>query len=95
MPSTTLIADSGYQGIYQYHSNSKIPIKNSKKNPLTKENKKFNRELSSKRIIIENVFSSLKIFKILDSKYRNRRKRLPIRFNLICAIYNLNALSDF
>ncbi|MGI1793895.1 IS5/IS1182 family transposase, partial [Acinetobacter variabilis] len=34
-------------------------------------------------------FGSLKTFKILAERYRNRGKRLALRFNLIAGIYNL------
>ncbi|KAF0850886.1 transposase [Spiroplasma poulsonii] len=46
------------------------------------------------RIIIENIFAILKKFKIITEKYRNRRKRFGLRFNLIASIYNLQLL-DF
>jgi hypothetical protein len=36
----------------------------------------------------ENVIGRLKRFKILSDKYRNRRKRFGLRFNLIAGIYN-------
>ncbi|MCK8641681.1 hypothetical protein M1L59_13405, partial [Acinetobacter schindleri] len=42
-----------------------------------------------RRIGIEHVFGSLKTFKILAERYRNRGKRLGLRFNLIAGIYNL------
>ena len=64
------------------------PKKNTKKNPLLKEEEKENKELSSKRIFVENVIGSVKRFRILFSTYRNRRKRFSLRFNLISAIYN-------
>ncbi|KAF0849917.1 Transposase DDE domain [Spiroplasma poulsonii] len=44
------------------------------------------------RIIIENIFVILKKFKIITEKYRNRRKRFGLRFNLIASIYNLQLL---
>ncbi|KAF0850194.1 transposase [Spiroplasma poulsonii] len=44
------------------------------------------------RIIIENIFTILKKFKIITEKYRNRRKRFGLRFNLIASIYNLQLL---
>ncbi|MCE7935044.1 MAG: IS5/IS1182 family transposase, partial [Chlorobi bacterium CHB2] len=47
-----------------------------------------NREHSRKRIVIEHVFARLKVFKILSERYRNRRKRFELRFNLIAAIHN-------
>jgi hypothetical protein len=83
-----IITDSGYLGIKKMHSNSDLPKKRSKKNPLTKEDKKTNQELSRKRVLNENVIGSLKKFAIISDKYRNRRKRFGLRFNLIAAIYN-------
>ena len=38
--------------------------------------------------MIEHVNRTLKIFKILSEKYRNKRKRFGLRFNLIAGIYN-------
>ena len=81
-------ADSGYQGLQQKHGKVLLPKKNSKLRKLTKEEKRANRELSSKRIKVENVIRRLKIFRILGERYRNRRKRLGLRFNLISGIYN-------
>ena len=81
-------ADSGYQGLQKKHAKVLLPKKNSKLKKLTKEEKKANRELASKRVKVENVIRRLKIFRILGEKYRNRRKRLGLRFNLISGIYN-------
>lgn len=81
--------DSGYQGHQKVHPNTDLPIKKTKKNPLTKEQKLTNKNQASKRVIVEHVIGSLKKFKILNTKYRNRRKRFELRFNLICGIYNL------
>ncbi|TCB50820.1 transposase, partial [Acinetobacter terrestris] len=49
----------------------------------------YNQEINKRRIAIEHVFGSLKTFKILAERYRNRAKRLGLRFNLIAGIYNL------
>ena len=38
--------------------------------------------------MVEHVIRSLKIFRILAERYRNRRKRFGLRFNLIAALYN-------
>ena len=83
-----LLADKGYQGIKKYHKNSKTPYKKTKKTPLTLEQKKENSQLASQRIVVENVIRCLKIFRILSSRYRNRRKRFGLRVNLIAGIYN-------
>ena len=79
----------GYQGIGSIHSNSALPKKKTKKNPLTKEDKRKNRDLSSERALNENVIGMIKRFKIVSDRYRNRRKRFGLRFNLIAAICNM------
>lgn len=86
--ATTVLTDTGYQGLQRIHANSKLPKKKTKKIPLTKEDKKSNRKLSSLRVLNENVIGMLKRFKIIADKYRNRRKRFGLRFNLIAGIYN-------
>ena len=72
------------------HSNTVMPKKKSKKKPLTKEDKKNNRLISSQRVSVENIIRELKIFRIVSEKYRNRRKRFGMRVNLIAAFYNRN-----
>ena len=82
------LVDSGYQGIKKLHANSELPKKRSKKCPLSKEDKRRNQEVARERVINENVIGKLKRFKIIADKYRNRRKRFGLRFNLIAGIYN-------
>ena len=81
-------ADSGYQGLQKKHAKGLLPKKKSKLKKLTKEDKRADRELARKRIRVENVIRRLKIFRILGERYRNRRRRLGLRFNLIAGIYN-------
>ena len=84
--------DSGYQGLQKVHPNTDLPKKNTKKNPLTRTEKKQNTEQAKKRVVVEHVIGHIKKFKILNTKYRNRRKRFGLRFNLICGIYNYENL---
>jgi transposase len=86
------LADTGYQGLSQLHSNSQTPTKKTKLHPLTKVQKASNHALSRERIAVENVIRKLKIFRILSERYRNRRKRFALRFNLIAAICNLELI---
>lgn len=83
-----ILADSGYLGINHIFPKAEIPKKNTKKRKLNREEKRQNRELSSERILVENVIGAVKKFRILSEKYRNRRKRFNLRSNLISAIYN-------
>ena len=83
-----ILADSGYQGIKKIHENSELPKKNSKKKPLTKQDKKENHKISSERVLVENTIRRVKIFRVMAEKYRNRRKRFTLRLNLIAGIIN-------
>ena len=87
-PDTKSLTDTGYQGIQKIHKNAQLPKKKSRKQPLTKADKNNNRALSSERVLNENVIGMLKRFKIIADRYRNRRKRFGLRFNLIAGIYN-------
>lgn len=78
-------------GIKKLCPNAELPNKKTKLKPLTKEDKKENHKLSSKRIIVEQINAKIKVFKITKYPYRNRRKRFGLRMNLICAIINLDS----
>jgi len=82
------LVDTGYIGINKFHSYSISPKRKSKHNPLTEQDKTWNAEISSNRVLCENVIGMLKRFKILALKYRNHRKRFELRFNLIAGFHN-------
>jgi hypothetical protein len=92
-PQTQLDTDTGYQGITKIHANSVLPRKKTRKKPLTKEDKAFNRAISSERVTNEHVIGFIKRFKIVADRYRNRRKRFGLRFNLIAGICNFDIFS--
>lgn len=92
LPDIKILADSGYRGLKKIHGNVELPHRKTKKSPLSREQKKENQELMSKRVVVENVIGLLKRFKIISDRYRNRRKRFGLRFNLIAGIYNLELL---
>jgi len=85
--------DTGFIGIHKYHKNSFLPKKSSKKNSLTKDDKLLNRIISSERVTNEHVIGFIKRFKILSERYRNRRKRFGLRFNLLAGICNFDLFS--
>ena len=88
MKDITVKTDTGYQGIKKFHPNSILPKKRSRKNPLTPEDREFNHEISSERVTNEHVIGFIKRYKIVSERYRNRRKRFSLRFNLIAGICN-------
>jgi hypothetical protein len=85
---TKVLTDTGYQGLQKIHKNSELPKKRRRNINLTEEEKRKNKELSSQRVLNENVIGVLKRFKIISDRYRNRRRRFGLRFNLIAGIYN-------
>lgn len=70
------------------HPNSLTPKKKPRGQAITAEDKHSNRQLAKLRIVVEHINRTLKIFKILSERYRNRRKRFGLRFNLIAGLYN-------
>lgn len=83
-----LRADLGYWGLQNETAKAILPLKNSKLHQLTKAEKQLNRELAGKRVKVENVIRRLKVFRILSERYRHRRKRFGLRFNLIAGLHN-------
>ena len=94
MEHVFLLVDKGYQGLKCLNIPYLIPFKASKKRPLILLQKWFNVEISRRRIRVEHVIGKLKRFKILAERYRNRRKRMGLRFNLIAAIYNIELVKN-
>jgi hypothetical protein len=89
-PEISAIFDTAYIGVEKIHANSILPKKSSKHKPLTAEDKYQNRKISSERVGNEHAIGFAKRFKILAERYRNRRKRFGLRFNLIAGICNFD-----
>lgn len=86
---TILLGDKGYLGISKDHPCSHTPYRKPSKGSLSPEQKQHNRVLARLRIKVEHVIRSLKVFRILQERYRNRRRRFGLRLNLIAALCNL------
>lgn len=80
--------DRGYQGVVKLHVKSQTPKKKPLKQQLSATHKQQNRQLARERVVVEQVIGKLKVCKILAGRYRNRRRRFALRFNLIAALYN-------
>ena len=86
--ATRTVLDSGYQGAQKEHINTVLPLKKPRGGKLTKEQKRVNKSVAQQRIVNENVIGSIKRFRIIAERYRNRRKRYGLRITLIAAIHN-------
>ena len=87
-PEVWILADSGYQGLKECHAQTVVPVKKLKGAALSPEDRHCNARLAKLRIRVEHVIGWLKTFRILKERYRNRRKRLGLRFSLIAGIHN-------
>ena len=79
------LVDSEYTGITKIQKATKLPKKRRKKKKLTREE---NRKIASERVANEHAIGFLKRFKLLSERYRNRKKRFGLRFNLIAGVCN-------
>jgi hypothetical protein len=86
--NSCVFVDLSHLGIAKIDANCATPHKASKLHPLNNEQREDNRQKTSARICVEHVNAKIKTFQILTQKYRNRRKRFNLRFNLICGLIN-------
>jgi hypothetical protein len=91
--SIPLDADLGYQGIEEYHANSFIPIKSSKNQQLSEEEKAYHKELAGRRVVIEHINTKIKTFRCMAYLYWGHcRNRHSLRMTLICGHINYDRL---
>ena len=88
-----VITDLGYVGIKKMVDNVLIPYKSSKNNPLTSEQKAFNKKLSKKRIAIEHKIRECKIFRIVKDVYRGKHKNYGLMWNIIAGLVNFKVVT--
>lgn len=86
------LADLGYAGIRPLVPCARLPKRKPRNGTLSPEDKRANRTQRRERVGIEHGIRRLKIFRILSSRYRNRRRRYGLRLHLIAAICNKETL---
>jgi len=84
------LADSGYRGVQKVHANTKYPLrhKEDRARMPDEERRAYNKSITSPRMMIEHVIGRTKRFRIASERYRGKRKRFGLRYNLICGITN-------
>lgn len=80
-----LTGDLGYYGAERIN----LPNKKPKGKRLTKEEKKYNKELSRRRIAVEHSFGKMKIYQILSQRFRNPLSKHSLIFKNIAGLHNL------
>ena len=83
-----MLLDSGFQGAADYFPNALLPYKATKNNPLTHDQKAWNRMLSKLRVVIEHINRQLKIFRICKETYRGKGESGLRRVKLVASLVN-------
>ena len=81
--SVSLLADSGFQGLR--HPGLCLPVKGSRKRPLTDVQRHWNTLFASVRVVVEHSIGGMKRYAAVAGVYRNRLPKTDDRFNLLAA----------
>jgi hypothetical protein len=88
-PEVEVFADSGFQGIR--HPNARLPVKGSKRRPLSDDQRLWNRLVSSIRVGVEHAIGGMKRLAATSAVYRNRLPKVDDLFNLLGAgLWNMH-----
>jgi len=82
------LADLGYAGRQKIVHGARLPQRKPPRRSLSPAEKQSNKEQRRERVRIEHLIRKLKVFRILSSRYRNRRRRFGLRLHLIAALCN-------
>ena len=85
-----LLQNTGYQGYNPKNITIIMPTKKPKGTELTQEQKDKNKEISSKRVLIEHAIGGVKILRIVKDEiriYKETTRNLVMK--TACAIHNL------
>ncbi len=85
-----VMGDAGFDGLHHDLPNHSVATSHKARRnpPLTDDQKLINRELSSVRIIVENVLSHIKHFKALAHPFRHAADTYDNAFRVVAAIVN-------
>jgi len=97
--------DLGYLGIKDDYPNLNCVLPIKKKNPgrgkvgvkapeLSIEQKAFNRELASERVVVEHTNSRVKKFLVWGGEFRNRPKRYDVMTDIVSGLINFRILGS-
>lgn len=95
--------DRGYVGVKNYFPELKcaIPFKRRaggrgkcgvKAPPLTPAQKRFNKQLSKERVVVEHTISRMKKFRIMADEFRNRLKRYDGMTDIVSGLVNFRMM---
>lgn len=88
-PSCILFKDTGFQGYEPDNVQTYQPKKKPRGKELTAEDKEFNKNVSSVRIIVEHVISGIKRCRIVKDVFRNTKEHFDDAvMEISCGLHN-------
>jgi hypothetical protein len=86
-----IAVDKGYTGIIKHYPQRQvaIPKKPSKHHRLRPSEKRRNRCLAKRRIVVEHAIGRVKKYRVMGSKYRHREKEYDQLSRTVCGLANL------
>jgi len=86
-----IAADKGYMGLARHYPQREVelPKKPSKHHLLTASEKRRNRRLAKRRMVVEHVISRVKKYQVLGSKYRHQEDQYDQVCRTVCGLVNL------
>ena len=82
--------DTGFQGNFPENVNVRMPVKKPKGKELTEEQTKYNRSISSFRILVEHAIGGVKRCRIVKERFRCRKFGFDdVVMELACGLHNL------
>ena len=84
-PEQRFNADKAYEG----EPSIKTPKKKPKKQELTPEQKEKNKELASERIFVEHIIRLVKIFRVVQERFRLKSRKYEQVIRTICGLVRL------
>jgi hypothetical protein len=84
-PDIPIYTDTGLQGIQKTHTFTIMPVKSTKKHPLTTEQKELNQLISGIRVTVEHAIAGIKRYKASADIYRNRLPNFDDTLQLLSA----------
>lgn len=84
-----MLVDLGYRGLDKKHQRVTLPVRKSKKKPLTKLDRAHNRALARQRVVVEHIIRCCKVFRICKAEYRGKHRNVGRTWNLVAMLVNL------
>lgn len=83
-PGVAAYGDTGYQG-----TALRTPVKKKPKQELTSRQRRGNRRISRKRIVVEHAIGKMKTWRIASERFRNPTRRHTLILKNVAGLHNL------